>query len=87
MRNALVLLAAVMIAGCAANQPMIYDKPGTTQAEFDHDQRTCKYDAMKSTQTTDTSYRTLFGQELDRAMRQRDLMIACMESKGYALRR
>lgn len=78
------IFGMVVLSGCAAPKPITYDKPGATQADFDQDQRFCKYDVQKSTQTTDPSYRTVIGQEMDRAMRQRDLMRSCMESKGYS---
>lgn len=80
---ALLLLAA--LAGCAAS-PTVLEKPGLTEAEFEADKRFCEFEVMKSTQGTDPTLRTVVGQELDRAMRQRDLMMSCMRMKGYTAR-
>lgn len=79
------IVATVALVGCAA-KPLIWDKSGGTQSEFDADQSFCQYDVQKATQGTDPTLRTVFGQELDRAMRQRDLMLSCMRMKGYTLR-
>jgi hypothetical protein len=80
------LAVVVLLAGCATPKPMIWDKPGGTQAGFDTDTAVCQFEVAKSTQGTDPAMRTIFGQELDRAMRQRDLYGLCMRSKGYTLR-
>jgi len=83
VKGALIVL--LVLCGCAA-KPVIWDKPGGTQAEFDADKRYCEFEVMKATQQTDPTLRTVFGQELDRAMRQRDLTISCMRMKGYTQR-
>lgn len=79
-------LLACFLAGCAAPKPPVWDKPGATQEQFDADRRYCEFEVMKATQTTDTSYRTVVGQELDRSMRQRELALSCMRSRGYTQR-
>lgn len=84
----LAVAAALALCSCAsAFPPTIYDKAGASQSDFDRDISYCKYDVTKNTQTTDTSYTTIFGQELDRSMRQRNLMVMCMQSRGYTPRK
>lgn len=86
MKHMIFLVAAASLVGCAAQQPIIWDKDGGTQAEYDQHARECRYDVAKNTQGTDPGMRTIIGQEFDLAMRQRDLLIMCMEAKGYTRR-
>lgn len=79
----LVIIAAVALAGCATQPAWQWVKPGATQADFDQHKAQCDYETSAATQTTDYSLRSSFGQELDRSMRQRDLMTKCMVAKGY----
>ena len=76
---ALLLLIA---AGCAQQQYR-WEHETADQKQFNRDQSQCEYEATASTQQTDYSYRTGFGQELDRAMRKADLRVLCMKAKGY----
>lgn len=85
MRKCIALLIVSALVGCAV-KPTIWDKPDGTQAEFDRDQRECKYDVLKNTQISDPAMRTLVGQEIDRSLRQANLMTSCMEARGYVAR-
>lgn len=83
----MVLLASLAaLAGCATQQPMIFDKEGATQAEYDQAWARCDYETSAATQGTDYSFNTILGQELDRAMRKRDLIVKCMAAHGFRLR-
>ena len=44
----LALLAAVAMTGCAG--PDVWDRPGTTQAEFQQDAAACRFAAAKNLQ-------------------------------------
>ena len=79
LKSGLVLL--IFLAGCA--KPIIYNKEGATQSDFDLDKAKCDSETSAATQTTDYGYRTIFGQELDRALRKGELMKKCMLAKGY----
>lgn len=79
----LTLAVLVALAGCAAPRPTVWLKDGATQQDFDQARAQCEYEASAATQTTDTSFNTVFVQELDRAMRQRDLANLCMRAKGF----
>jgi hypothetical protein len=81
----LIVLSALCLSACAG-APIVYDKEGQSQAGFDQDQRECKYDVIKNTQSVDPGMQSLIGQEIDRAMRQKSLMRECMESRGYSAR-
>ena len=87
MKLALVICAA-MLTGCAAQnmQPQVFIKPGTTEQEFMAVRAKCAYEVEMATQATDTSYRTIIIQEMDRAERQRKLARLCMEAAGYRLK-
>ncbi len=86
MKAPIFLISAALLAGCAPQKPLILDMPGQTQEGYDKDKRECAYDVEKSTQIADPSMRSIFGQELDRALRQRKLMISCMTARGYTVR-
>lgn len=85
--NKIIALAAALavsvLAGCATPPPVAWHKAGATQEAFDQDFAKCRYEAVAATQTTDTSMRSIFGQELDRAIRQRDLMDLCLQAKEW----
>lgn len=87
MHSALTaLLLAGALAGCAAPQkPLTWYKDGVTERDFQQAQAQCEYEVSVATQGTDYSFRTVIGQEMDRAMRQRDLGTKCMQAKGYRL--
>lgn len=77
------LIVALSLAGCATQPRWHWIKDGSTQAEFDQHKAQCDYETSAATQATDYGFRSVFGQELDRAMRKNDLFIKCMVAKGY----
>lgn len=83
MKNATTILACALLAGCAVQPPVKLVKAGATQADFDQAVAQCEYEAAVATQVTTPGYRTAFGQELDREMRKRELMLPCMKAKGF----
>jgi len=86
MRFWFICLAAVL-AGCAAQpQKVMLYKDGGTQSEYQQAIAQCDYEVSVATQQTDYSLHSIFGQELDRSIRQRDLGIKCMAAKGWVQR-
>lgn len=84
-RAALAGLAVIVAAaGCAPRYIWIH--PSADRAQFDRDKAQCEYEAATATQQTDYSYRTSFGQELDRAVRRGEIGALCMKAKGYSQR-
>ena len=78
------LAAATCLVACAAPQkPIVWYKDGATEAEFSQAKYQCDYETTAATQNTDYSYRSIIGQEMDRAMRKGDLFKRCMMAKGY----
>ena len=69
-----VLLLAFILAGCA---PMIWDKDGATQNEFNRDGSACEKDARQS---------EYYGNEFFGTMNKKKFLKRCMTSKGYILR-
>jgi hypothetical protein len=69
-----VLLLAFILAGCA---PMIWDKSGATQDEFNWDSSECEKDARQN---------GYYGNELFGTMNKKEFLERCMTSKGYTLR-
>jgi hypothetical protein len=81
MKKLSLLLLALPLAACAQD---VFDRPNTTQAEFNRDQAACKSyaDARPPAVVTETS----LGPDVvpNIAKRQKD-MDGCLEAKGYAL--
>lgn len=77
------LLAGLILslAGCS---PTVLVKPGSTQSDYAADMAQCEYDAVKYAGTSDPSMRTAIGAGIEQGLRQRDLKIACMKSKGWS---
>lgn len=87
MKLSLVIFAA-MLTGCAVQPQQSqqrWTKPGATDQEFQAQRSKCIYEVTMATQATDTSYRTIVIQEMERAQRQRTLAKLCMESAGFYL--
>lgn len=84
----IALSIAVLLSGCAAvNEPLVFDKPGATQTDFNQAWARCDYQTSAATTATDYTYATIIGQELDRATRKRELTIKCMTAEGFTLRK
>ena len=77
------IVLCIVLTGCAVQPTYKWMHPTANQAQFDRDKAQCEYEIAAATQQTDYSYRSVFGQELDRATRKRDLGILCMKAKGY----
>lgn len=79
----LVLLAAVLLGGCA--QPRQWTKGGLSQAEFDRDAAGCRREAARA------AYRDPFAaaagqdQDLERSVAEERMFEQCMFAKGYRL--
>jgi len=69
-----VLLLAFILAGCA---PMIWDKSGATQDDYNRDSSECEKDARQN---------GYYGNELFGTMNMMEFLKRCMTSKGYTLR-
>lgn len=74
------LVVAIVLAGCA---PIVFVKYGATEEDYQAAMQECEYDAVKYAGTSDPMMRTSIGAGIDQGMRQRDLKIACMRSKGW----
>jgi hypothetical protein len=85
MRMTICFVALAAMGGCAVapQQPITWYKDGASQRDFDQAAAQCEYEVSAATQGTDPTLRTVFGQELDRAQRQRDLGIKCLRAKGF----
>lgn len=84
MKRSLAIVALLAMFGCAAQPQYQWIHPTADQAQFQKDVAQCDYETSAATQGTDYSYRTIFGQELDRSMRKNDLAVKCMVAKGYS---
>lgn len=69
------IILGVMFSGCAT--PMIWDKPGGTQQQYNKDSYDCEKDARQS---------GYFGRGFAGELEMRDFFKRCMTSKGYTLR-
>jgi hypothetical protein len=78
MKRANLFAAVLVIAlsGCAT--PMIWDKDGATQADYNKDSYQCEKDARQS---------GYYGGGLAGAIAMRDFFQRCMVAAGYTLRR
>ena len=72
--NAKVLLLAFILVGCA---PMIWDRSGATQDDYNRDSSECEKDARQN---------GYYGNELFGTMNMMEFLKRCMVSKGYTLR-
>lgn len=75
-------VAITALAGCAGAGYSWVPMPGNSGSFAQADAR-CDYETSSSTQGTDYRYRTVFGQELDRALRKSDLYEKCMRVQGF----
>jgi hypothetical protein len=81
MKQFLLVGLIFALAGCA---PTLLVKPGATSSEYSSDMAQCEYDAVKYAGTSDPSMQTAVGAGIEQGLRQRDLKLACMKSKGWA---
>jgi len=87
MKKKLVTIAAIALIGCSscASTNMVWMREGTTQYEFDQDMKECEYDAMKYVTPNYSYASSSLVMSLDMHLRKRDMMIKCLEVKGYRL--
>ena len=85
----LTLVALLAIQGCAGPT---WVKPGAVQADFDRDVAQCKYEAASATasygggptrRTTAGALGQGIGEGIDLGLRQRDLIMLCLQARGY----
>jgi hypothetical protein len=69
-----ILLLIGLVSGCA---PMVWDKPGATQADYNTDSYDCEKDARQS---------GYFGTGIIGGLNMRDFFKRCMAAHGYTLR-
>lgn len=72
----------IMLVGCAGAGYTWVPMPGNSGSFAQADAR-CDYETSAATQGTDYRYRTVLGQELDRALRKNDLYDKCMRVQGF----
>jgi hypothetical protein len=77
----ILIFSAFMLQGCA--QKHMLTKSGASIEDYNKDVARCDYEASLATQNTDYNYRTIIGQELDRANRKNDLILKCMIAYGW----
>jgi hypothetical protein len=77
MRSAIVL--TLFLGACAA-KPVVFDKPGLTQAGFERDKRECIYEGEKARAAADWRIH-------DRQEVYETVTLACMKARGYTARR
>ncbi len=81
----LALLCAV--ASCAAPPPRTWSKADATEQQFAKDRAECRFEAIKSANQVDNSYRSMLGQELDLNNRRAEIYGACLEARGYTAKK
>lgn len=87
MKTIIAIALTLALSACAAPPPMHYvsNSYAAGGISVGQAQDKCNYETSAATQSTDYSYRSMFGQELDRALRKRDLMEMCMKAQGFVL--
>lgn len=83
MKKMILVSCAILIVGCTT---VLY-KDGATQEDYKTDFNECDYEASLHVGGVNNSYGTMFGQELDLAMRKKELILKCMRNKGWEPRR
>jgi hypothetical protein len=81
----LTALACATLAACAA-PPRTWVKTDATDTQFAKDRAECRYEAAKSANQVNPSYRSSFGQELDLSYRRGEIYDLCLQAKGYMLK-
>lgn len=86
MNNAIALIGACVLAGCAA-QPQVEMEWAAQRADaapFGVARDRCAYESTAATQTPDYSFRSALGQSMDQQRRRDELFVLCMRAQGYA---
>ncbi len=76
LRHSALAIAIALLAGCATGR-IVWDKPGTTDAERERDENAC----LRAAVGTDGGAQLLAPYCIDR-----DVYTRCMETRGYAVR-
>ncbi len=69
-----ILAVGMVMAGCA---PMMWDRPGATQADFNRDSYACERDSRQS---------GYYGSGVTGAVNMQGFFGRCMQAQGYVLR-
>lgn len=77
------LILVLALTGCASNK--YWYKEGTTTEQSRHDLLECRYEAEKYSTGAGAGYETGVGSGVAIGLKQRKLIIECMELKGYRL--
>jgi hypothetical protein len=86
MIYARAILAAILVftlAACAAPPTLHWKYVGKGESDLPQAMAQCDYETSAATQATDYSFRSIIGQEMDRASRKSDLNVRCMGAKGW----
>ena len=83
MKSLMLIALTVAFAGCATSAQPRYSKLGGSPAQFDTDKRECEYEALKAVQSYDPGMKSIFGQELDLALRRNEVTKQCLMVRGY----
>lgn len=70
-----IVAIGMLAAGCA---PMVWDRPGATQADFNRDTYACEKDSRQS---------GYYGGDLTGTVNMQGFFQRCMIAQGYSLRR
>lgn len=80
-----IVVAALLLLGGCATPGTFFTHPNVeniTQDQFAKEQKECEYEALKYAQVVDPRYGDLYG-SFDLQQRRQNLMVVCMETKGY----
>lgn len=88
MKTLLVIAVCLVLSGCAS--PLMWTKTDGTEAEFDADKTRCVYEAHLATASYSSgvvgrgnAIAQGFIEGIEIGVRQNQLAILCMQSKGY----
>jgi hypothetical protein len=79
MKTLALVVAGLLMAGCASN--MAYYNPKKSNDEAQKDWNECRYDATKFGYVP--MWGTGVGPGIEQALREREVFARCMDSKGY----
>lgn len=79
------IIIAILLAVTACAQPrIVYERPDTTLAQVEQDERECRFEAVRATAAM-TGGNT-FTVAADRWTAERSVFIACMQARRYERR-